>query len=345
MKNNELFILSFLTIAILVSLILLLAYLIIRKAIDLKKRRMLESHKEKYNKLIFEMLTDSSFSCDLKPETTLQRKSIEELLSHYAKIVEGEYERNRLSEIAERYLLDYYRKGIKSKRWSQRMNALYHIEDFNVRQLTQEVIKLIDKKHTSHEEIIHVLRILATFQFPRNFEFLTERYSYLSTYEYRTILLRLQEDQFNQFVRSFHKSLLPLQMAILDVISIKKDKKYISMIENVFSVYSGEVKLRALKTLAELGYVHNIDPYIKLLYSSKWEERMIAAKLIGSLKEEKGVPRLIELLHDQTWWVRSQAGQAICQFPNGKDILLQVLETSKDAFAKDMAWEWLHKGV
>jgi len=72
---------------------------------------------------------------------------------------------------------------------------------------------------------------------------------------------------------------------------------------------------------------------------------MVAAKLIGSLKEERGIQRLIELLHDQSWWVRSQAGQAIDQFTNGKEILRSVFETSNDVFAKDMAWEWLHKGV
>ncbi len=45
---------------------------------------------------------------------------------------------------------------------------------------------------------------------------------------------------------------------------------------------------------------------------------MLAAKLIGELKEEKGLNRLVELLHDQTWWVRFQAGQAIWSVPKWK---------------------------
>jgi HEAT repeat protein len=136
-----------------------------------------------------------------------------------------------------------------------------------------------------------------------------------------------------------------LQKAILDVISIKKESSYLLFTENIFAVYSGELRLRALKALAVLGSVKEINTYLELLYSSKWEERMLAAKLVGNLKEERGLNRLIELLHDQTWWVRFQAGQAICLFPNGKEILEQVYTTSTDMFAKDMAWEWLHKGV
>lgn len=62
-------------------------------------------------------------------------------------------------------------------------------------------------------------------------------------------------------------------------------------------------------------------------------------------KGKSAIPRLIELMHDRTWWVRSQATQAIIQFTNGKEILRTILESSKDTFAKDMAWEWLHKGV
>ncbi|MEH7501799.1 HEAT repeat domain-containing protein [Neobacillus drentensis] len=345
MLKNELFLLTILTIIILGLLVVLLLYLTIRKAIDIKSRKVIDRYIEKHHSILFTMLIDGGYCRGMNPESVLEHKAIEELLSRYSKILEGEDEQHRLSELASKYLTDYYRKRLKSKRWSQRMNTLYHIEDFKLKPLIEDIYRLTRKKRLSHEELIHILRTLALFQYEDIFEMLTIRYNSLSEFEYRNVLRRLEQQKFEQFIFHFHKSSPPLQKAILEVISIKKELKYLSFLENVFSSYKGEVRLRALKALSEIGYVKNTDPYLELLYSTKWEERMVAAKLVGSLKEVKGISRLIELLHDQTWWVRSQAGQAICQFPNGHEILRDVLATSKDAFAKDMAWEWLHKGV
>ncbi|WHY78832.1 hypothetical protein QNH20_06795 [Neobacillus sp. WH10] len=345
MPNNELFILSVLTISILCILVILLVYLTIRKAIDIKRREKIEKYKEIYNPLIFQLLTEGSYSRALTPESPLQQKAIEELLSRYANVLEGEEESKRLTEFASMHLTEYYRKQLKSKKWSTRMNTLYHIDDFNMISLLDDVYGLTKKNRLSHEELVHILRILALFQFQPLFQMLTNNYQYLSEYDYRHILIRIEKQQFDQFVLHFYKAELPLQKAVLEVISIKRERSYLPFIENSIHSNTGEVKLRSLKALAEIGYVKNINPYLDLLYSTKWEERMIAAKLIGSLKVEKAMPGLIELLHDQSWWVRYQAGQSICQFANGKDILRKVLETSNDVFAKDMAWEWLHKGV
>ncbi|NYE05680.1 hypothetical protein F4694_002433 [Bacillus niacini] len=343
MINQDILFLAIITLSLMCLLFLLLLYLTIRKAKEIKKRREIEDYKNKINTQIFSIIAEGKRYRGIGCETSIKQKAMEELLSRYVKILEGEDEKKRLSDLASHCLQGYYRKRLKSKKWSHRMNALYHIEDFYMIKLLDEVVILSKKKNITHQEMIHVLRILATFQYNGFQEVLY--YHDLSEYEYRSILMRLNHDLFDQFVLSFHKSTPPLQYAILDVISLKKAIEYRFFTENIFMSYKGEVKLRALKALAEIGYVSNIEPYLQLLYSSSWQERMVAAKLIGSIQEEKGIPRLIELLHDQIWWVRSQAGQSISQFPNGKAILQSVLETSKDTFARDMAWDWLHKGV
>lgn len=343
MINQDILFLSIITLSLMCLLFLLLLYLTIRKAKEIKKRREIESYKNKINTQIFSIIAEGKRYRGIGCETAIKQKAMEELLSRYVKVLEGEEEKKRLSDLATHCLQGYYRKRLKSKKWSHRMNALYHIEDFHMIKLLDEVVILSSKKNITHQENIHVLRILATFQFKGLKEVL--HYHDLSEYEYRSIFMRLNHDLFDQFVLSFHKSTPSLQYAILDVISLKKALEYRFFTENIFKTYKGEVRLRALKALAEIGYVSNIEPYLQLLYSSSWQERMVAAKLIGSIKEEKGIPRLIELLHDQIWWVRSQAGQSISQFSNGKAILQSVLETSKDAFARDMAWDWLHKGV
>ncbi|MEO2074137.1 MAG: HEAT repeat domain-containing protein [Bacillus sp. (in: firmicutes)] len=345
MQNLELFFLSILTLSIFGMLFILLGYLTIRKTVDIKRRERINSYKEQFNPLLFSMLTEGRYSRVLTTETILQQKAIEELLSRYTSILEGEEEKTRLTELASLYLTPYYQIQLKSKRWSTRMNTLYHIEDFHMSHLLEDVSRLLYRRRISREELVHVLRILAKFNYQEMFELLTNEYDHLSEYDYRNILIRMEPNHFDQFILHFHKSNISLKKAVLDIISLKRDITYLSFLEKMFESYKGEIRLRSMKALAEIGYVENIEPYLELLYSEKWEERMVAAKLIGSLKEERGIHRLIELLHDSSWWVRSQAGQAIDQFTNGKEIFRSVLETSNDAFAKDMAWEWLHKGV
>jgi HEAT repeat protein len=345
MINHEILLLTIITVSLIGLLFIMLLYLMIRKVNDIKKRKEIESYKNKINPIIFSVIVEGECYRALGFETAIKQKAIEELLSKYVKILEGEEESKRLSELASLCLQEYYRKLLKSKRWSRRMNALYHIEDFHMTNLQEDVVQLLTKKNISQQENIQGLRILASFQFLGFIDLLPNHYHYLSEYDYRSILMRLDYGLFDQFVLSFHKSSHPLQFAILDVISLKKEIIYRPFTENIFSTYKGEVRLRALKALAEIGYIKNVEPCLEMMYSPKWQERMVAAKLIGSLKEERGIPRLIELLHDQTWWVRSQAGQSISQFPNGRVIFQAVLEASKDTFARDMAWDWLHKGV
>jgi hypothetical protein len=343
--TDELLFLSILTLSLVGILVFLLGYLIIRKIIEIQKRKKIEHFREIYNPLISSILIEGSFSRKLTPETILQQMALEQLLSRYTKVIEGDEEKNRLSKLASMYLSDYYQKRLQSHKWSTRMNTLYHIEDFNMINLMEDVLRLLKRKQLTHQEKIHILRILALFQFSRLFDLLITKYHDLTEFDYRHILMPLEQKKFDQYVLHFHQAGLPLQKAIMDVIASKREVSYNHFLEKTFSSYSGEIRLRALKALAEIGYVKNSAPYLELLYSDKWEERMVAIKLIGSLKEEKAIPRLIELMHDRTWWVRSQAGQAISQFSHGKEILRNVLDSSKDTFAKDMAWEWLHKGV
>ncbi|WP_160725855.1 HEAT repeat domain-containing protein [Bacillus sp. USDA818B3_A] len=344
MLTNELLFLSILTLCLVCLLFILLGYLTIRKAFEIRKRKKVKEYSEIFNPLITSILIEGVLSRKLTPENILQQTAIEQLLIKYTKVIEGKEEKERLSQLASLYLSDYYQKRIQSRKWSTRMNTLYHIEDFNMINLAEDVFRMLQRKRLTQQELIHILRTLALFQFEQLFDLLTTRYQDLTEFDYRHILIPLEQKRFDQYVLHFHHAGGALQKAIIDVIASKKEITYIVFLENIFSSYSGEIKLRALKALAEIGYVKNIAPYMNLLYSDKWEERMVAVKLIGSLKEQSAIPRLIELLHDQTWWVRAQAGQAISQFTTGKEILLNVLETSTDTFAKDMAWEWLHKG-
>ncbi|WP_316572468.1 HEAT repeat domain-containing protein [Neobacillus sp. YIM B06451] len=342
---TELYALSILTSLLIGTLFLLLLYLAIRKIVAKKKREQVNEYKEKYNPYLFEYITEGTISRKLVPRSGVEKKAVEELLAKYAEILEAGEERKNLSDLAVLHLTDYYRGRLKSRKWSSRMNALYYIENFKMGTLLKDLFSMLVQKRTSRDELIHILRILANFQFINLYEYLNRKFSFLSEFECRNILIRLEDGHFDQFTLGFHQARVELQHAVLDVIGVKKDIRYLPFLESIFQSYSGESRLRALKAIASIGYVNNLDDYLPLAYSTRWEERMLTARIIGSMRDEKGIASLIELMHDRTWWVRSQAGQALAKFPGGSAILKGIVDTTTDQFARDMAIEWIHKGV
>lgn len=341
----ELYTLSILTAVFIGALFLLLLYLSIRKIKANKRREQINGYKEKYNPYLFEYITEGTISRKLVPRSGVEKKAVEELLAKYAEILESGGEKKNLTELAVLYLTDFYRGRLKSRRWSSRMNALYYIENFKMDTLLKDLFAMLGQKRTSRDELIHILRILANFQFINLYEYLNRKYSFLSEFECRNILIRLEDGHFDQFTLGFHQARTDLQHAVLDVIGVKKDIRYLPFLESIFQSYRGETRLRALKAIGSIGYVNNLGDYLPLASSSSWEERMLTARIIGSMRDEKGIPNLVELMHDRIWWVRSQAGQALAKFPNGCTILKEIVDTTKDPFAKDMALEWINKGV
>ncbi|CEG29752.1 HEAT repeat domain-containing protein [Bacillus sp. B-jedd] len=326
-------------------LFVMLFYLSIRKSAANKTRKQIEEYKETYNPILFEYIVGGNVSRKLVPNNVVQKKAVEELLAKYSEILEGEEERKSLTSMANLHLTEYYRVRLRSRKWSSRMNALYYIEKFNMDTLLKDLFSMLGQKRISRDELTHILRILANFQFINLYDYLNKKYAFLSGFECRNILVRLGSGHFDQFILGFHKARPDLQYAILDVIGVKREVRFLPFLESIFQTYKGEAKLRALKAIGSIGYVGNLAPYLPLAHSEKWEERMMAARLIGAMKAKEGIGDLIRLLHDRSWWVRSQAGQALAKFPEGKTTLQEIAETTEDPFARDMAIEWINKGV
>ncbi|MCM3662814.1 HEAT repeat domain-containing protein [Mesobacillus subterraneus] len=326
-------------------LIVMLFYLIGRKAAENRLRKRVEGLKRSMNEKMLHSILTGDFLRSLQTDTKVKKLAMEELLSHYAELLEGTEEKVNLNRLAESRLGSHYRKNLRSLKWSTRMNALFHIEAFRMDGLKDEVFRMLERRRVTKEEKLRTLTILSQFQSREMFELLTVKYCGLSYLEFRNILSRLDSGGFDLFVLGYHSCPLELKFAILDLVGMKKDLKYLSFAESVFSASSGEERVRALKALSSIGHVRKLERYLPLFESGNWQERMLTARLAGAMKAEAVLPNLVKLLQDPSWWVRSQAGQAITMFPQGKNILQGVMDETSDTFARDMAWEWINKGV
>ncbi|GGM18854.1 hypothetical protein GCM10011351_00800 [Paraliobacillus quinghaiensis] len=346
MLTTELSVLSVLMIFVVTLLTVLLGYLLIRKARENKVRKRINNYKEKYRVPVYDYLSSGEVTRLIEPIGKDRKLAIEELLRDFSDILEGEETRLNLSNYAERHLSELYRENLTSRQWSNRMNTLYYIEDFYMKNLEADVQKeILDNLASSKDEIIQSLCVLARFNSPKFKEYIELKHEELLEFDLRNILRRVEEEQLDYLIDRFENYSLNLQCAILERISQLKNLEYVTFLESTFEKNSGEVKLRALKTLANLGYVEDITRYMPLCDSPVWQERMLVAKLFKMLQDNRTISCLKKLLHDEYWWVRQQAGDTIASFPNGNEILIEVIEQSQDNYAKDMAREWLNKGV
>ncbi|RLQ96139.1 HEAT repeat domain-containing protein [Falsibacillus albus] len=344
MLQSGIFAVVMAAVVILAILSVLLLYLIIRKYMENKTMRKIEIEKDRMNPLLYTYISEGNITRELSTESLVKKRAIENLLRKYSEILVDVQAKLRIEEMAQCHLSTYYVKELNSRQWSKRMNALYHIEDFKLTSLQQPVMHCLQKNNAAKEEKFVCLRILAAFQMNGIHDMLTNEYTNLSDFEYRSILMKLNENHFEFFIAGFHRMDANLQYAVLEVMGVKKEINYVPFLESVFQANKGELRLRALKALASIGYVKDPDKYSFLSRSESWQERMMAAKLFGVVKEESFLTALKDLLHDRSWYVRSQAGQAMTLIPKGYQLLHQILENSEDPFARDMAWEWINKG-
>jgi hypothetical protein len=343
--EQEIRVLQIISIILFATLLCLLTYLVIRKIIENRQDNQINERKKQLIGPIFSYLREGKERLKDIKQTRIDKQAIEQVLTDFSERIEGEQEEERLLELAEFYLIDKYRKEIKSRYWSKRMNVLYKIEDFHMKEIEHQVISRLSKRNCHKEEKIQIYRILAAFQ-SENIWSLINKDEELTEKNYRSILLRLKPESFRKFIQPFYYCREALQLAILDVISMKKKVEYVQFIESVFAKYEEEIRLRALKAIASIGYVRNIEDYVFLADSEVWQERMMVAKLLGTSSSlDKYIPLLVKLLHDSSWWVRSQAAESIISFKKGREVLFEVVNQSEDKFAKDMAREWLNKGV
>ncbi|WP_029326861.1 HEAT repeat domain-containing protein [Bacillus coahuilensis] len=69
----------------------------------------------------------------------------------------------------------------------------------------------------------------------------------------------------------------------------------------------------------------------------------MAIKISEYMRKEEFIPPLTTLMKDSSYYVRSQAAQALLRMKNGRELLKKICLTSDDAYARDMAGLWLER--
>lgn len=88
---------------------------------------------------------------------------------------------------------------------------------------------------------------------------------------------------------------------------------------------------RYLRALGEFGHPAGRKVVVKGLSSSDWDVRAAAAEAAGRIGLAEAAPQLAALLHDGTFWVRLQAGEALIRLgEDGIALLKQVAGSARE---------------
>ncbi|MDN7242453.1 HEAT repeat domain-containing protein [Planococcus sp. N028] len=276
---------------------------------------------------------------DLPKSKKMQVAVMECMLDEFHTTVNGKLEKEKLNDLAEKYLASHYRYILKNGKWAERINALYFIEDFNLFSLREDTYRHFVKLKKKDEEFRQCLRTCTTLQDERMITVIFENNS-LSVGLLKEMLARLNDDLLRKTLvmgQEREKIADNVLFAVIAFSGEHKNEIFFPVVEKRLRDERKEVRLKAMNSLC--NYKKISDPSILPAFfdSVHWEERMYAAKLVGACKLTKYTRILVNLLSDSEWWVRFAAAENITEFPEGETLLKQVTFWDEDAYSRDIA--------
>lgn len=344
MLSQEIMRLVLLAFLLIASLTCMFLYLVIKKVIEIRQEKQIQNYMGNIHGTIYAYLNQEKKSRHLVPDSGIKFKAIERLLTDYSKIVEGEG-KERITHLADELFKIRYKEVLRQNNWSSRMNVLYKIDGFRMTALTDELKQMIASKKVTKEEKLIIFRCLANINYsdlPQLFQTILVPFSVL---EYRSVLNRMDELSFGKAVDDYQLYPDRLKLAIIDMIGIQKKLDYVSFLEGQLGDESFEIRIRSMKAIGEVGFLSDSSVVERFAQSSQWEERLMAAKVIGKTRVQSGLDILETLIRDSSWMVRAQAAKAFLSYTDGLERLYDIRFTSDDPFARDMASEWIERGI
>ncbi|KPB06233.1 hypothetical protein AAV98_04520 [Bacillus sp. CHD6a] len=319
--------------------------MLVTKLMQNNLRKNIDQHKEELRANVFEYLYRQNADILEREWSGKQWKAMEELFSDFADVIQGDEVQERITLFANTHFMEKYKRNLLRRRWSIRMNSLYAIEDFQLKSMVPYLLNTYEKRSLSQEERRQLLKILVRFETNHWEELVKEPNWRLSEFMYRSLVGVMTERQFQGMVTNFDAFPEYIQLPVLDMIGIEGKREFLPFLEDLLKISSGEKKIRILKAMNELGFSKILEwmEYVDLPEST-WEERLMLSKLLGRTNRKESLFILTELLSDTNYDVRNNAAQSILSIEGGADHLHQILETSTDRFARDMAEEWLQRG-
>ncbi|MFL8936155.1 HEAT repeat domain-containing protein [Rossellomorea oryzaecorticis] len=344
MFANEIFYFSIVLVSSLIILFLLFGYLVITKVLENDRRTKVEQYKEEYRLPLFQYLNNEAGEEALSLQSPLEVKAFIELTAGFAKVLGGDEIGERIRGFAETHFGTYIRSRLTHRRWSMRMNALYWIEEFNMKNMFIELDRLYDSRKLTKSEEVQLLKIYILNEDETVMGKMTRPKHPLTEFDYSLLFTSFTGEQLDRFIAMFNQLPAEMAYALVDSIGVRGRQGDSLFLENLLDDPAEEIRIRALKAMVEMEYFLAPSALIKHLLSPSWQERLMAIKACEYIRSHELLPYLEDLMSDHSFYVRSQAAKSLLRLEAGKEVLRQVAASNQDHYARNMAEQWLERG-
>lgn len=343
--DNFLVSLLFVIVILLLLLFSLFFLLVFYRLREVKSKLKIKEYIEERQEDWFGYLLDEGVSVEsLAPNGRLELEAIDELFFRFNYHFTSNEIDEKVNAFASLYMRDYYSRGLASKRSAIRINTLNKIRLFNLTFMLDEVTKQLQTtKIYSKEEYILLYEVIIKFS-RTDFvaHFMTPKVA-LGEYDYKKLLMELDEEQVDLLAEDFQELPELLQLTTVEIVGARHYLDWLPLLHECLDSPVQELRIRALKSIAELEVADALSLYESFSHSDVWEERLMTAKIFRSAPTEQALPVLNHLIMDSAYAVRAQAAKSMKSLKNGQQALYSVVTTSSDEFAVDVAEEMLGK--
>ncbi|MBB4825107.1 DNA polymerase III delta prime subunit [Sporosarcina luteola] len=326
-------------IAILAALqILLLVLLVWRKV---RRNRLERKEQQRYAELLPEFISYLNGETELDMAKLKNDYQIaQRLASDIMSSTNDEEIQEKVRSTAYTALHKPYERALEDSSWPVRMNVLYYIQSFQMKEIAPLLQSKFNEMPVWDEEKKQMARTLASLGdisiLPAVFSSIRHSQKF-----YRDVLLRFPRETDSQLSAYYEETDNPLYLcAYLQRIGDRESQDQITQVEEALASDFLEVRMQALKTIGNLYYMHSPDRLRPFFSSSQWQERMLVAQTVRKLNMHTFSDELGQLLGDAEWWVRYAAAESILEV-EGAEKLKYYVENHPDSFARDMASQWL----
>ncbi|TMV49028.1 HEAT repeat domain-containing protein [Paenibacillus mesophilus] len=301
-------------------------------------------------------LRDGTRSRRIVPRRKWQFAALENYLFHQVILSGMQTEIERISRLVAELYSDVYRKSLQERNWTVRMNALALIGLFQLKGIENNVLDLAFNRKTGDTEKWSAIRVLALLRNPDIVDVMVtedakHETDYISEHMYRSVLIVMPADLLEELIARSGEVRESLRLNLIDVLRIRniRSERVLAWFERLLADPSEECRIRAMKALANFGYMTE-EAESAFLEASKewrtysWPMRLMTARLMAEVRNPDFVPILEQMMGDQAYLVRIEAGRSILKYADGAAKLRQIASFHPDRFAREAAEEMLEQG-
>lgn len=134
-----------------------------------------------------------------------------------------------------------------------------------------------------------------------------------------------------------------VELAIVDALGMSAGSQARPLLEERLVKGNLDLRAGAARALGQLEAIECATSLIAALRDEAWQVRAQAARALGRVRAPLATQALAARLTDPSWWVRHHAAYALRELgEDGQGALRDVIATSPDPYARDMAEEALN---